>query len=74
MDDPLGNWLATDLLKERDQIVFDDVLGRRIPVAWNLAGGYQRDAHGSIQPVLDIHNHTMSAFASCWARAWVLRR
>ena len=65
--------LTTDQLKERDQIVFDDLLGRRIPVAWNLAGGYQRDAHGSIQPVLDIHNHTLSAFATSWARAWALR-
>ena len=51
----------------------DDLLGRRIPVAWNLAGGYQRNARGSIQPVLDILNHTLSTFARSWARAWALR-
>jgi hypothetical protein len=42
VDDPLGGWLTTDQLKERDEIVFDDLLGRRIPVAWNLAGGHLR--------------------------------
>jgi hypothetical protein len=34
-----------------------------VPVAWNLAGGYRRDAGGSIRPVLDIHDNTMVAFA-----------
>jgi hypothetical protein len=37
-----------------------------IPVAWNLAGGYQRDAAGTIRPVLTIHDNTLHAFAECW--------
>jgi len=37
-----------------------------IPVAWNLAGGYQRDATGTIRPVLTIHDNTLHAFAESW--------
>ena len=33
-------------------------MAQGIPIAWNLAGGYQRDAEGSISPVLDIHRTT----------------
>jgi len=43
-----------------------------IPIAWNLAGGYQEDKSGGIQAVLDIHNNTMiecvAAYAICDAR------
>ncbi|MBU6272467.1 MAG: histone deacetylase [Betaproteobacteria bacterium] len=66
VDDPLGGWLTTEQLRVRDQIVFDRLLQRGIPVAWNLAGGYQRDSSGGIQPVLDIHNNTMAEFARAW--------
>ena len=29
-----------------------------VPVVWNLAGGYQREADGSIPRVLEIHDNT----------------
>lgn len=61
IDDPLGGWITTEELAERDEIVFDVCAKLGIPVAWNLAGGYQRDASGSIEPVLAIHRNTMKA-------------
>lgn len=59
IDDPLGGWLTTEQLAERDQIVFTMAKRLGIPIAWNLAGGYQVDGNGGIRPVLDIHNNTM---------------
>ena len=38
-----------------------------LPVAWNLAGGYQRDAGGGIGPVLEIHRNTMKACLSVYS-------
>jgi acetoin utilization deacetylase AcuC-like enzyme len=66
IDDPLGGWLTTDQLYRRDVEVFKLLRKTGIPVAWNLAGGYQRDARGSIRPVLDIHDNTLRAFAKTW--------
>ncbi len=63
LDDPLGGWLTTEQLRERDARVFQFLRGYRVPVAWNLAGGYQRDATGSIAPVLAIHDHTLQECA-----------
>ncbi|HBV61653.1 MAG TPA: hypothetical protein DEF45_01405 [Rhodopirellula sp.] len=57
-DDPLGGVLDDAELSERDRVVFDQFLTQRVPIVWNLAGGYQRDAEGSISPVLDIHRTT----------------
>ncbi len=59
--DPLGGWLSTDELHRRDQLVFEGLGSLGIPVAWNLAGGYQRDKNGSIRPVIEIHENTMKA-------------
>jgi acetoin utilization deacetylase AcuC-like enzyme len=67
IDDPLGGWLTTEQLYRRDARVFDSLRKMGIPVAWNLAGGYQRDAAGTIRPVLTIHDNTLHAFAECWA-------
>lgn len=64
IDDPLGGWLTTEQLRERDQIVFTMTKRLGIPVAWNLAGGYQVDENGGIRPVLNIHDNTMK---ECWA-------
>ena len=33
-------------------------------LVWNLAGGYQRDASGSIEPVLRLHRNTLNAWVS----------
>lgn len=58
VDDPLGGWLDDDELRERDARVFAGAARRGVPIVWNLAGGYQRDAHGGIGPVLAIHRAT----------------
>lgn len=57
--DPLGGWMTTEGLMERDKIVFETARSIGLPVAWNLAGGYQRDEDGGISPVLEIHDNTM---------------
>ena len=66
IDDPLGGWLSTEQLARRDKLVFAGLRQRRIPAAWVLAGGYQRDAAGSLRPVLEIHDNTLHAFAKAW--------
>jgi len=63
INDPLGGWLGTAQLQQRDQLVFEGLAALRVPVAWNLAGGYQRDKRGSIQPVLEIHENTLQECA-----------
>ncbi len=54
IDDPLGGVLTSEQLRSRDQIVFEWAKRIGIPVAWNLAGGYQ----SPLQKVLDIHTAT----------------
>ena len=61
IDDPYGGILTTHDLLERDRTVFRAARELGVAVAWNLAGGYQRDAQGTIQPVLDLHLNTMRA-------------
>ena len=63
VDDPLGGWLTTAQLAERDRQVFEGFVSLGVPVAWNLAGGYQREADGSIPKVLEIHDNTLRACA-----------
>jgi acetoin utilization deacetylase AcuC-like enzyme len=53
--DPLGGWLTTAQLAQRDRIVFTEAKRLGIPVVWNLAGGYQ----DPIEKVIDIHVNTM---------------
>jgi acetoin utilization deacetylase AcuC-like enzyme len=57
-NDPLGGWMTTAQLRERDALVFETARARGLPLVWNLAGGYQRDAQGGIAPVLEIHRNT----------------
>jgi len=59
IDDPLGGFLTTIQLRERDRLVFKTAKSFGVPLAWNLAGGYQVDSGGGIQAVLEIHNNTM---------------
>lgn len=61
IDDPLGGMLTTEQMLERDRAVFWLAREYRIPLVWNLAGGYQRDVSGSIKPVLSLHRQTMRA-------------
>lgn len=55
IDDPLGGWLTTEQLRERDGSVFEFCAAHRLPIAWNLAGGYQQP----LRRVLDIHDNTL---------------
>ena len=41
------------------EIVFETLRALNVPVVWNLAGGYQVEADGSIPKVLEIHDNTM---------------
>lgn len=60
VDDPLGGWLTTEQLRERDRLVFENVARLGVPIAWNLAGGYQ----SPLRNVLDIHDNTMRECAA----------
>lgn len=61
VDDPLGGWMTTGQLAGRDRIVFETAAAVGLPAAWNLAGGYRKDAAGGIPAVLEIHRNTMQA-------------
>ena len=56
VNDPLGGWLTTEQLRDRDRLVFEQCRAMKLPVAWNLAGGYQKP----LRKVLDIHDNTMA--------------
>jgi acetoin utilization deacetylase AcuC-like enzyme len=55
VDDPLGGVLDSDQIRERDRIVFEAARATRVPLAWDLAGGYQ----DPISSVVRIHRATM---------------
>lgn len=57
IDDPLGGWLNSAQLRERDHSVFSCASQAGIPVAWNLAGGYQTP----VSKVVAVHAATMHA-------------
>lgn len=53
--DPLGGFLTTKQMQERDRLVFESFNDAGIPVVWNLAGGYQTP----VSRVLALHDQTM---------------
>ncbi len=55
VEDPLGGFLTTTELLSRDYKVFAGLARRGIPVAWDLAGGYQQP----LARVVEIHVNTM---------------
>lgn len=59
VDDPLGGVMTTEEMRERDQQVFNCCKQLEMPVAFCLAGGYQRDKNGGISKVLALHRATM---------------
>jgi hypothetical protein len=59
VDDPLGGWLTTEQLRQRDAIVFDELKRLGVAVVFCLAGGYQVEPDSSIPRVLEIHDNTM---------------
>ena len=71
VDDPIGcRFLTTAQLHARDTVVFSTCSRLGLPIAWNLAGGYQED-HSlpwpqSIRKVLDIHDNTLRACAAAF--------
>lgn len=60
VDDPLGGFLTTTQLAERDRKVFNGLRERGIPVAWDLAGGYQ----SPLEKIVQIH---VNSFEACWS-------
>ena len=54
-DDPLGGVFTTAGYRERDGMVFEAAARAGVPVAWNLAGGYQEP----LIKVLELHAITM---------------
>jgi acetoin utilization deacetylase AcuC-like enzyme len=65
IDDPLGGWLTDAQLAQRDRLVFETCHELCLPVAWNLAGGYQTP----LRKVLNIHDATLRACATCYLAA-----
>lgn len=59
VDDPLGGWLTAEQLSIRDELVFATAAELGVPLAWNLAGGYQVP----LRRVLKVHNNTLRACA-----------
>jgi acetoin utilization deacetylase AcuC-like enzyme len=53
--DPLGGVLTTEQMIERDRIVFEAARASCVPLAWNLAGGYQKP----LSRVIALHVNTM---------------
>jgi hypothetical protein len=41
VDDPVGGVLDSEQMRQRDRIVFEAGKTAAVPLAWNLAGGYQ---------------------------------
>jgi acetoin utilization deacetylase AcuC-like enzyme len=66
INDPLGGVFTTEQMAKRDRIVFQYCKDMGIPVAWVLAGGYQRDEQGTIEPVLALHRQTMDICAQIY--------
>jgi acetoin utilization deacetylase AcuC-like enzyme len=55
VDDPLGGVLNSPQMRERDRMVFAGAHRAGVPLAWDLAGGYQEP----LSKVLAIHLATM---------------
>ncbi len=62
IDDPLGGFLTTDEMAQRDYAVFKGLKDLGVPVAWVLAGGYQTP----LSKVIDLHVNTMRAVLAAY--------
>ncbi len=63
VDDPYGGYLTTEQLARRDEIVFTECKRLGLPIAWNLAGGYQDD----LNKVVEIHVNTALAYEKVYS-------
>lgn len=62
VDDPLGGILTTEQMRIRDEIVFKAACSAATPLAWNLAGGYQKP----LSVLLALHTQTMRECAKAY--------
>jgi acetoin utilization deacetylase AcuC-like enzyme len=60
VDDPLGGMMTTEQMERRDSRIIDICTMRALPLVITLAGGYKRDAAGTIEPVLALHRQTIA--------------
>ncbi len=58
--------MTSETMRLRDRQVFTECRKLDITVAWNLAGGYQRDDNGGISRVLEFHRATMAECVRCY--------
>lgn len=72
IDDPLGGYYTSTEMQVRDRLVFRNCEELGLPVAWNLAGGYQEGSGATfaerIKPVIDIHDRTMQECVNVFAK------
>jgi acetoin utilization deacetylase AcuC-like enzyme len=66
IDDPLGGLLTSEQMRERDHSMFAIAHDLSIPLAWNLAGGYQVEPDGSIPRVVELHLNTFEEALRVW--------
>lgn len=59
VNDPLGGLLSTAQMAQRDANIIAGCSLYNVPLVVNLAGGYQRDLNGTIEPVLALHRETI---------------
>lgn len=59
--DPLGGYLTDRQMLKRDEIVFETLKLLGVPVTWCNAGGYERDAKDTLDPVIHRHTNTLKA-------------
>ena len=59
IDDPLGGYMTSAQMLERDHVVLETCKELQLAVVFNLAGGYNRDSQGTIAPVLALHRATI---------------
>jgi acetoin utilization deacetylase AcuC-like enzyme len=65
VNDPLGGFLTTEQMIERDRTLFWICREYNRPVAWNLAGGYQKP----LSKVVAIHENTFRAAVTAQLRS-----
>jgi acetoin utilization deacetylase AcuC-like enzyme len=60
-NDPLSGpcGMTIEQLRERDRFMFRTCLDLGLPIAYDHAGGYAKDAKGGISEVLEIHRNTI---------------
>ena len=65
VDDPLGGVLDTEQMIVRDRTVFEAARASGVPLAWNLAGGYQ----DPVAKVVALHVNTLRECVRVYAHA-----